>query len=206
MSIERLRHIVSVAVPTLFGQIYGGRVQCESEATLQLHLGRVIATVADLAMTTPRETFSIELEKPLADRGGKRGRMDIWFQLTDGEDRQWRCVIELKFFKRANQREPNNRYDVFKDISRLERCGDVADLAFMLVGTDHSHYITKAAYSADTADFDLRHGKSYAAGTMMTYRTVKPHGDPITLIGSYDFLWAEATNTLRYLLLEVRPE
>jgi hypothetical protein len=205
MTVERLRQIVNVAVPTLFAQIYGGRVQCESEATLQLHLGRVITTVADLAITTPRETFSIELEKPLADRGGKRGRIDIWFRLTDDEDRQWRCAIELKFFKRANQREPNNRYDVFKDISRLERCGDVADLGFMLVGTDHPHYITKDTYSGDTAEFDLRHGKSYSAGTKMTYRTVKPHGDPITLEGSYDFIWAESTNALRYLLLEVRP-
>lgn len=205
MTVERLRHIVNVAVPTLFGQIYGGRVACESEATLQLHLGRVIAAVADLAITTPRETFSIELEKPLADRAGKRGCVDIWFRLTDDEERQWRCAIELKFFKRANQREPNNRYDVFKDISRLERCGHVADLGFMLVATDHPHYITQDAYSTDTAEFDLRHDKSYVAGTTMTYRTVKPYGHPITLVDSYNFIWAETANALRYLLLEVNP-
>ena len=180
-------------------------MQCESEATLQLHLGRVITSVADLAITMRRETFSIELEKPLTDRGGKRGRIDIWFRLTDEDDREWRCAIELKFFKKANQREPNNRYDVFKDISRLERCGDVADLGFMMVSTDHPHYITKDFYSADTADFDLRHGKSYVAGLTMTYRTENPHGTPITLTGDYDFLWAESTNALRYVLLEVKP-
>jgi hypothetical protein len=56
MTVDRLRHIVNLVVPTLFAQIYGGRVQCESEATLQLHLGRVITTVADLAITSPRET------------------------------------------------------------------------------------------------------------------------------------------------------
>lgn len=80
----------------------------------------------------------------------------------------------------------------------------MADLDFMLVGTDRSHYITKDIYSADTAEFDLRHGASYAAGTTITYRTVMPHGDPITLVDNYDFIWAEMTNPLRYLILEVK--
>ncbi|MEG3148145.1 hypothetical protein U1839_26140 [Sphingomonas sp. RT2P30] len=119
MSIERLRKLVQAAVPVLFAQIHGGRVRCESEATLQLHLGRVISTMGDLALQHPRETFSIELEKPLI--GARRGRIDVWFKLTTADDRDWRCAIELKFFKKANQREPNNRYDVFKDIARLER-------------------------------------------------------------------------------------
>jgi hypothetical protein len=70
MTVERLRHIVNVALQTLFAQIYGGRVQRESEAALQLHLGGVITTVTDLLVTKQRETFSIELEKPLADRRG----------------------------------------------------------------------------------------------------------------------------------------
>src|SRR3546814_3227660 len=68
------------------------------------------------------------LEKPLRGAGGKRGRIDVWFRLTDDDGRQWRCAIELKFFKRKNHREPNNRYEVFKDIARLESCGDVADV------------------------------------------------------------------------------
>lgn len=135
MSIERLRNIVKLSVPTLFRQIAGGRVECESEATLQLHLGRIIATAADLEIISERETFSVELEKPLRGAGGKRGRIDVWFRLTDDDGRAWRCAIELKFFKRENHREPNNRYDVFKDIARLESCGDVADLGYMLVAT-----------------------------------------------------------------------
>lgn len=117
MSLDRLRNIVNLAVPTLFRQISGGRVHCESEATLQLHLGRIISTAADLEIISERETFSIELEKPLRSNGGKRGRIDVWFRLTDDEAREWRCAIELKFFKRENHREPNNRYDVFKDIA-----------------------------------------------------------------------------------------
>src|SRR3546814_2662455 len=76
------------------------------------------------------------LEKPLRGAGGKRGRIDVWFRLTDDDGRQWRCAIELKFFKRKNHREPNNRYEVFKDIARLESCGDVADVGFMIVRSE----------------------------------------------------------------------
>jgi hypothetical protein len=203
MSIERLRHLVQAAVPALFAQIHGGRVTCESEATLQLHLGRVISTMGDLALVHPRETFSIELEKPLI--GARRGRIDVWFNLTTADDREWRCAIELKFFKRANQREPNNRYDVFKDIGRLESCKDVADLGFMLVSTDHPHYIEQSEYSADTRDFDFRHGSKYEAGKPMEYRTPSPYGAPITLLQSYDFVWSEGPLSPRFMLLEVMP-
>jgi hypothetical protein len=204
MSIQRIRDMVHLAVPTLFRQIHGGRVRCDSEATLQLHLGRIIATVADLSVVYPRETFSIELEKPLSRPGEERGRLDIWFRLVADDGIEWRCALELKFLKRANHREPNNRYDVFKDIARLERCGDVANLGFMLVATDHPHYITQPSYSADTGDFDFRDGKLYRAGTVLTYST-GGYGEPISLGHDYHFMWAEETMPLRYLLLEVVP-
>ena len=205
MSLDRLRSIVAFAVPTLFDQIHGGRIQCESEATLQLHLGRIIAIAADLKVVGPLESFGIELEKPLTGDAERRGRLDIWFRLTTGDGAHWRCALELKLFKKANQREPNNRYDVFKDIARLERCGDVADLGFMLVATDHRHYIEQPEYSADTRDFDFRDGRTYSAGSSLTYRTAKPHGAPITLAGDYSFRWTPDESNLRYLLLEVIP-
>ena len=65
MSLSRLRNIVHLAVPTLFRQISGGRVRCESEATLQLHLGRIISSAADLEIISERETFSVELGRGL---------------------------------------------------------------------------------------------------------------------------------------------
>lgn len=205
MSLDRLRSIVAFAVPTLFDQIHGGRIHCESEATLQLHLGRIIAMAADLKAVGPLETFGIELEKPLTGNGERRGRLDIWFRLTTGDNENWRCALELKLFKKANQREPNNRYDVFKDIARLERCGDVADLGFMLVATDHPHYIEHPEYSRDTCDFDFRDGITYTSGSPLEYRTSKPHGAPITLASDYTFRWTPDESNLRYLLLEVIP-
>ncbi|MGE0232183.1 MAG: hypothetical protein AB7S46_10420 [Flavobacteriaceae bacterium] len=150
-----------------------------------------------------RETFSIELEKPLRGSSG-RGRLDVWFRIIADDGWEWRCAIELKFFRKINHREPNNRYDVFKDILRLENCGDEADLAFMLVATDHPHYISQNSYSPDTSDFDFRHGQSYRSGTLLTYRT-GGYGPPIALYADYYFAWAEATNSLRYMLLEIQP-
>lgn len=210
--IGRLRHIVLTSTAILFAQIAGGRIRCESEATLQLHLGRIVATVADLEIVHGGETLSIELEKPLSDPEGngksKRGRIDIWFVIRNEHGVEARCAMELKFFKHVNHREPKNRYDAYKDISRLERCGDVSDVGFMLVATDHAHYVDQEAYSDDTKDFDLRHGVQYVAGTEMSYRTDMPHGDPITLASDYKFTWSETplrAGGLRYLLLEVAP-
>lgn len=204
MSVERLRTIVHLSVRTLFAQIEGGRVKCESEATLQLHLGRIITTVADLKIVSERETFSIELEKPLRGDDGKRGRIDVWFRVTGDDGRDWRCALELKFFKKSGQRQPNNRYDVFKDIARLENGADVADVGFMLVATDHTHYISQDSYSADTGDFDFRDGRSYQAGTVLTYKT-GGYGEPITLGRDYEFRWTDATTSLRFMLLEIAP-
>lgn len=204
MSTERLGSIVTKSVSTLFRQIDGGRVRCESEATMQLHLGRIIASVADLELVNERETFSIELEKPLRGENGKRARLDVWFKLTDEDGRAWRCAIELKFFKRANHREPNNRYDVFENIARLESCGDVADLGFVLVATDHPHYVMHEGYSADTAGFDFRDGAAYAAGTVLTYHTGR-YGPPLTLARDYRFGWVAGGKSLYHLLLQVVP-
>ncbi|MCG8317794.1 MAG: hypothetical protein MI976_31675 [Pseudomonadales bacterium] len=80
-------------------------------------------------------------------------------------------------------REPNNSYDVFKDLCNLESYGEFADFGVLLVAIDHSHYINQDAYSQDTADFDFRHGASYVSGTELSYRTAKPYGEPIKLLG-----------------------
>ena len=194
---ERIDRIVRSSVHYLFAQIVGGRLACQSEATLQLHLGRIVASVADLETVGAGETFALELEKP----AGGRGRIDVWFKLIDSDGQDRSCAIELKFFKKVNHREPNNRYDVFNDVRRLEDSKSLADVGYMLVATDHRHYVDQDAYSSDTADFDFRHGRSYAAGTVMTY--CGQYGDPIELRNSYRFEWAETSGPLSYLLFEV---
>lgn len=194
---ERIDRIVRSSVTHLFAQIVGGRITCESEATLQLHFGRIIASVADLENVGIGETFTLELEKPTAGRG----RLDIWFKVIDEDGRSQSCAIELKFFKKANHREPNNRYDVFKDIRRLELSQGLADIGYMLVATDHHHYVDWEAYSASTADFDFRDGVTYTAGTELVYDG--DYGPPILLTNDYNFEWTKTLGRLSYLLVEV---
>ncbi len=126
-----------------------------------------------------RELFSIELEKPVRLSEGRfeksgttKAKIDIWISFENQETKaKHSCAIELKFFKQANHREPNNRYDVFSDIQNLEAYGDCADLGFLIVATDHHHYVRQDSYSIDTADFDFRHEASYESGTILTYKT-----------------------------------
>jgi hypothetical protein len=104
-------------------------------------------------------------------------------------DEKHSCAIELKYFKKANQREPNNRYDVFKDIQNLENYGEFAEYGVLLVATEHEHYVSKDPYSSDTSDFDFRNGTQFKAGTLLEYRNDKPYGSPISLNNSYEFNW-----------------
>lgn len=202
MSIQRLQLIVSAAVPALFAKIEGGRIPCESEATLQLHLAHLLNSFGEIALIAHGESFTVELEK----RGtvaGPRAAVDIWCCLTDAENQDWNCAIELKFFKHKNHREPNNRYDVFKDLHRLEECGNANSIGYMIVATDHGHYVNQDSFSSDTCDFDFRHQQKYSAGNTLTYRTKKPHGPPITLRNDYEFHWQNQNRNLMYLVTEV---
>lgn len=157
------------------------------------------------------EVFTIELEKPVTlslsqfgKSGTSKAKIDVWISFEDLETKvKHSCAIELKFFKFVNHREPKNRYDVFSDIQNLEAYGEFADLCFLIVATDHHHYINQDSYSPDTADFDFRNGRHYEAETLLTYRTVTPHGPPIWLKNSYDFVWHECADGIHFLKLSV---
>lgn len=210
---DRIKQIVAVAYDRLCGKITGQRIQVANEASLQLQLASVLKTLGELYEESPSERFKIELEKSVKLTGGRfaksgteKANIDIWFSLEDIESGESHsCAIELKYFKRANHREPNNRYDVFKDLQNLERYGEFVDAGYLLVATDHSHYINQEAYSPDTEDFDFRHGKSYQAGKELVYRTVKPHGPPITLRNDYTFVWQTVEAGLSFLFVAVAP-
>jgi len=185
----------------------------ENEASLQLQLSALLKTTGELYERNKNEVFAIELEKPVLLSGGlfeksgtSKAKIDVWISFEDIETKvKHSCAIELKFFKYANHREPNNRYDVFSDIQNLEAYGDFADLCFLIVATDHHHYVNQDSYSQDTADFDFRHGSHYDAGTVLTYKTAKPHGEPIALGYAYSFAWDECTGGIHFLKLPVLP-
>ena len=54
--------------------------------------------------------------------------------------------------KKENQREPNNRYAVFKDLSNLELYKKHnIDFCYFILATDLTHYYNQENYSSDTA-------------------------------------------------------
>lgn len=210
---ERIGQIVEIAYERLCGKVTGERISIANEASLQLQLSSILKTLGELYEETPDQRFNIELEKNVtlsdgefAKSGTDNAKIDIWLSLEDTRSgTRHACAIELKCFKRANHREPNNRYDVFKDLHNLERYGDFVDIGFLLVATDHAHYISQSEYSDDTRDFDIRHGSNYQAGTELAYRTQYPYGPPIRLRNSYSFSWRLAESGLNFLLVEVVP-
>jgi hypothetical protein len=210
---ERLIKVVNFAYCRLREKIGGGRICIDNEASLQLHLSSILKSTGELYERSKSELFSIELESPvrlpdgrLGKSGTTKARIDILisFEIV-GTNVKHSCAIELKFFKLANHREPNNRYDVFSDIQNLEAYGGTADLGFLIVATDHHHYVSQDSYSNDTADFDFRQGARYESGTVLTYKTSKPHGPPIALGGSYSFNWDQCAGGIHFLKLQVLP-
>jgi hypothetical protein len=213
MSQERLTRAFNLAYECLRRKINGGRIYVENEASLQLQFAAILKSVGELLEVHRDEFFSIELEKPVAlteatfgKSRTEKAKIDIFCSYTtisNGEVHS--CAIEMKYFKKKNHREPNNRYDVFADIHNLENYGSFAERCFMVVATDHEHYVNQEVYSADTCDFDFCEGKTYEAGTVATYRTQVPYGEPIELAGSYAFNWDTTAGGLHFMQLVVEP-
>lgn len=141
---QRIKQIVAVAYERLCGKITGQRLQIANEASLQLQFSSILKTLGEFYEESPSERFNIELEKNVTFSGGTfaksgtgKAKIDIWISLEDATNgERHTCAIELKYFKRANHRESNNRYDAFKDLQNLERYGDFVDVGFLLVATD----------------------------------------------------------------------
>jgi hypothetical protein len=213
MSNERLSRVFDLAYECLRRKINGKRISVDNEASLQLQFAAILKDVGELLTVERDEYFTIELEKAVSRPSGlflksssEKAKIDIFFSYNNrstGEVKS--CAIEMKFFKQKNMREPNNRYDTYVDLHNLENYGSYADLCYLVVATDHGHYVDKISYSPDTCDFDLRHGKSYVAGTTATYRTKNPYGAPITLARSYNFSWDTTEGGLHFLQLAVEP-
>ncbi|WP_420390980.1 hypothetical protein [Marinobacter sp.] len=210
---QRIKQIVEIAYDRLCGKITGQRIAVSNEASLQLQLASILKTLGELYEEAPEERFNIELEKNVSLSSGAfvksntgKAKIDIWFSLENVENGESHaCAIELKYFKKANHREPNNRYDVFKDLHNLERYSGSVDSGFLLVATDHPHYINQEHFSKATEDFDFREGRTYRAGTELVYGTQDPYGPPITLEGSYNFSWRAVETGLSFLFVPVAP-
>lgn len=196
---QTLKRIIETSYDLLLGQVGKGRIVIQNEASFQLHFAYILKTIGELMMFSPDDTFAIKMETSyvsagkLNKSGSKRAKIDIVLEMKNITTTA-QCAVELKFFQKSNQREPNNRYDVYRDLQNLEDYvySKQYNFGLFFMATDHIHYVNKEQYSTDTADFDLRHSAMYKSGRLLEYRTTKPYGDPITLLNDYHFTWENA--------------
>ena len=206
--IGRVREIIDISYKILIQKIGNGTINAWNEASFQLEFGSILKTVGNLYEFSTDDKFHMEFESgkllnAITNKSkSKKARIDIYMEYKN-PNLSVKTAIELKFFKRENHREPNNRYDVFQDIRNLEiyKNNDI-DLCFFVLGTNHPHYFNAEQYSLDTSDFDFRQGSIYKKGTSLIYNTQKPYGAEIVLDSDYEFKWQEIGN-FYFLKLEV---
>lgn len=197
---DRLQEILNLGYRILSEKISHGSILIDNESSFQLQFAYILKTLGVLYEFRNDERFIVQLENHIdLDTSSIKSRsnwarVDIMYSIGTVSSFA-RCAIELKYFKKENHREPNNRYDVFKDLWNLEVYkNNGIDLCCFILATDHSHYVNQTSYSPDTGDFDFRNGKNYKAGTVLTYRTEKPYGDSLSLKNDYSFNWDTINN------------
>lgn len=206
---ERLKSIINTGFDILSEKISHGSISIDNESSFQLQYGYILTTLGSLYEFSKEDNFTIELEnylelKEISGKSGtNRARVDIILKfenIVEGKIiNKHQAAIELKYFKKENHREPNNRYDVFRDLSNLEKYREAGiDICCFILATDHAHYYNQETYSTDTADFDFRDGSRYKAGKVLSYRTEKPYGEDMALKNSYVFKWTPIND--RYFL------
>ncbi len=208
MFVERLGKIVEESYAILREKIRCNGIAVENEASFQLQYAYILKSLGELYEFSKDDNFLIELEsnlklkEPLIKSKSKNARIDIIISM-ENKDSKSKCAIELKFFKKSNHREPNNRYDVFLDLFNLEKYQENGiDTCYFILATNHEHYVNQDSYSEDTKDFDFREGRTYTAGTLLSYNTVenlelieeKGFRPNIELKNDYNFEWDRYEN------------
>lgn len=206
--IDRLKEIINKSYQILIHKLGNGSLNAQNEASFQLEFAYILKTIGNLYEFNLDDKFHLELESyiKLTEKSPKsrsnQARVDL-VAIYKNNDVSVRCAIELKFFKKENHREPNNRYDVFQDLKNLELYKKhEVDFCYFILGTNHAHYYNQERYSIGTGDFDFRHSKTYQKGKLLKYNTKKPHGGPISLENDYSFYW-DSINNLHFLKVEV---
>ena len=206
-----LDELIQQAFKIFANKLANGGIVAQNEFAFQFELGTILKTLGELYEFKLKDKFYLEyettinLEKESSKSKSKKARIDLLIKYElDGNITQ--AAIELKYFRKKNQREPNNRYDAFSDIANLEsyKMNNIG-ICYFLVITNHQHYVDQENYSPDTCDFDLRHGKKYLANTVLSYRTPKKpkkYETNIILSQNHDFFWKTLGN-FYFLILKV---
>nr|WP_314491923.1 hypothetical protein [uncultured Chryseobacterium sp.] len=148
--IKLTEEIILTAFRLLTNKLGQGGLVASNEAAFQLEFGHILKTLGQLYEFRLTDKFYVEFENSYklniesVKSKSKNARVDIFLKYQTDEQLTT-AAIELKFFKKKNHREPNNRYDVFKDIHNLELYKQHGtDLCYFFVATDHDHYVTQS--------------------------------------------------------------
>lgn len=170
----------------------------------------------------PESKVRLEYKPAHAD---KKCYVDIWVQYLGINN-----IFELKYktrglhlvhdnetFDLLNQSAQDcGRYDVCKDVQRIEKLANKETLGFVIFLTNDSAYwkLGRGATSEDSA-FRLCEGKTLSGilkwGDTTAAGTMKTREQPITLNGHYSISWNDYSNVsdspygeFRYLLINIR--
>jgi hypothetical protein len=174
---EQLDKVVELAYELLMQKLSRGSIVSKNEASFQLEFAYILKTLGQLYEFDKEDSFYLQLEYPIKlkgkiKKGGKSARADIFIEYKMGPE-TIRSAIELKFLKKENAADTQNRWSVFADLSILEQyqIEEEAHIGYLILMTDHSHYVNqKGEYGEVARDFDFRDGKEYRAGTKLVYR------------------------------------
>jgi hypothetical protein len=107
----RLNSVIEMAWEILFEQIISGRLLINKEASLQLHLSKLIFDLGTIYCILPKEHFEIEMETNYNNKS-----IDIVCTLG-----KLKAAIEIKcFMKASNRATDNDCYDSLLDIEKLQ--------------------------------------------------------------------------------------
>jgi hypothetical protein len=150
----------------------------------------------------------------LVDHEGRKYAIELKYKT-----RTFDCLIDGEEFSLNNHgAQDTGRYDVLKDLHRLERmvADGVVDDGFLIFLTNDASYYLRPGEERQTADLDFRthegrrvHGQ-LSWGDKTGQGTMRGREEPLSFQGQYHIRWASysqvgdtSTGEFRYLMLSV---
>lgn len=125
---ERLDDVIYLSYKSFCNKIASGLIDIHNEISMQMNFAVILKQVTELFIYSPREQFSIILEKymslskPTAKSQNKIARCDIFIEFTYDKV-TYSAAIEMKYFnkgEKSTEAVTDNRFSLIADIENLE--------------------------------------------------------------------------------------
>jgi hypothetical protein len=208
---QKLAQIIDI--PALLADLSALRPVFHSEADFQYAFAQLLAQ--------RQSACSVRLERPIRVLGN--AAVDIWVGTPDGT-----AAIELKYLTRKASGEAHGeqfnlknhsahdvrRYDVLKDVSRMEkmRATEVDYAAVVALTNDPAYWAGPKRAGTNDADFSIQEGRVVSGALAWSEATgagsMKNREAPLNLEGRYEIAWRDygaadkSFGLFRYLMIE----